>query len=524
MKRLVALFLLTVSLCMGQEFWDANTFDLPDDTGIYNIKAYGASADGSGGSDDAPAIQAAIDACFGSASSNIDKGTVLFPPGAYSIQSTLVWKRCNYKGFLMNGGTKVLWDGTAAGTMMTFAQADGCCSWGTISGLYFGGGTTEPGIIFQINHLPDSGFDIDHVMFGNFTVAGMDLTAGWWNFHPNDFRCDAYDGWCIKLEPAAGQNKSLASFTNWVADNGETGHDATEGFLYIDLTTNDSSAPAQIELSNGRTEWKAVLIGDSALISIDRFQPNGFSRGIDFVLRNINVNDFTVQDATDTLFHREDDGSSNEVMILQNVFSDTDSITTGSWDINIPVATQNRIPNLTYFGVTGIKAYMAVQNPFSYLGNAASDVGYEAQADGDSTFRFEVQADGRMGWGDGSGATDTHLYRSAPNILKTDDTFDAGAALKIAGGTSIVGHLSATATWDPANLAADGNATSTTITVTGCAVGDPAFASHPGIGTNDALLTAHVESTNTIRLVLMNKTGGALDVATGTARASCWQY
>ena len=81
MTRPMGLFLLTASLCMGQEFWDANTFDLPDDTGIYNIKAYGASADGSGGSDDAPAIQAAIDACHGGVTANIDKGTVLFPPG-----------------------------------------------------------------------------------------------------------------------------------------------------------------------------------------------------------------------------------------------------------------------------------------------------------------------------------------------------------------------------------------------------------------------------------------------------------
>ena len=69
---------------------------------------------------------------------------------------------------------------------------------------------------------------------------------------------------------------------------------------------------------------------------------------------------------------------------------------------------------------------MAVQNPFSYLGNVASDVGYEAQVDGDSTFRLQQQADGKFLWSDGSSAADTNLYRSAANVLKTDDAFSAG--------------------------------------------------------------------------------------------------
>ena len=45
---------------------------------------------------------------------------------------------------------------------------------------------------------------------------------------------------------------------------------------------------------------------------------------------------------------------------------------------------------------------------------------------GDTASRFLINADGGMSWGPGGAdATDTNLYRSAANTLKTDDTFSA---------------------------------------------------------------------------------------------------
>lgn len=49
-------------------------------------------------------------------------------------------------------------------------------------------------------------------------------------------------------------------------------------------------------------------------------------------------------------------------------------------------------------------------------------------ASGDTNARFNMLADGNMNWGSGSGATDTTLYRSAADTLKTDDTFIVGAS------------------------------------------------------------------------------------------------
>lgn len=76
--------------------------------------------------------------------------------------------------------------------------------------------------------------------------------------------------------------------------------------------------------------------------------------------------------------------------------------------------------------------------------------------------------------------------------------------------------LSASATWDPANMAADGDTVSTTIAVSGSQTTDFVSASLSSIGANNVLISAHVQAAGTVRVTLMNKTGGALDIGSGT--------
>lgn len=47
---------------------------------------------------------------------------------------------------------------------------------------------------------------------------------------------------------------------------------------------------------------------------------------------------------------------------------------------------------------------------------------------GDAQLRFTPQVDGTMNWGNGTDATDTNLYRSAANTLKTDDNLIVAGA------------------------------------------------------------------------------------------------
>ncbi len=49
---------------------------------------------------------------------------------------------------------------------------------------------------------------------------------------------------------------------------------------------------------------------------------------------------------------------------------------------------------------------------------------------GDSIARFFVAADGKLEWGSGAAGRDTNLYRRIADVLKTDDSFEVGAALR----------------------------------------------------------------------------------------------
>lgn len=76
-------------------------------------------------------------------------------------------------------------------------------------------------------------------------------------------------------------------------------------------------------------------------------------------------------------------------------------------------------------------------------------------------------------------------------------------------------NLTATKTWDPPSLS-NGSQTSTTVTVTGAAVGDPAIAGLSSINAAGWFLSANVTSANTVTVTLMNHTGGTVDLGSGT--------
>ncbi len=78
-------------------------------------------------------------------------------------------------------------------------------------------------------------------------------------------------------------------------------------------------------------------------------------------------------------------------------------------------------------------------------------------------------------------------------------------------------RLSASATWNPASVA-DGAFTSTTVTVAGATIGMPVDVGFSVAVPAGAQLTANVTATNTVTVTLMNHTGGALDLASGSLR------
>lgn len=74
--------------------------------------------------------------------------------------------------------------------------------------------------------------------------------------------------------------------------------------------------------------------------------------------------------------------------------------------------------------------------------------------------------------------------------------------------------LRGSAVYDPASLA-DGVGASTTVTVTGAALGDEAAAAF-SLSTQGIILSAQVTAANTVTVRFQNETGGLIDLASGT--------
>ena len=77
-----------------------------------------------------------------------------------------------------------------------------------------------------------------------------------------------------------------------------------------------------------------------------------------------------------------------------------------------------------------------------------------------------------------------------------------------------VGQVEVTATWNPDSIA-NGASASTTVTVSGAALGDYAVASF-SLDLSGLTLSAYVSATNTVTVVLSNLTGAAVNLASGT--------
>ncbi len=85
------------------------------------------------------------------------------------------------------------------------------------------------------------------------------------------------------------------------------------------------------------------------------------------------------------------------------------------------------------------------------------------------------------------------------------------------GSWQTINTLAGSTTWDPSNLA-DGAGETTTVTVTGAALGDFAVASF-SLDLQGITLTAWVSSANTVSVRAQNETTGAINLASGTLRA-----
>jgi len=167
--------------------------------------------------------------------------------------------------------------------------------------------------------------------------------------------------------------------------------------------------------------------------------------------------------------------------------------------------------------ITNVK--LRDSSPASVIGRVASTSGPPADiissADG-----FLVNRGGTLGFGvigdsdiPGSITRDSELTATITALQAATDPFTQ-YILK-----STV--LNASVTYDPPSLG-DGAGTTTTVTVTGAALGDFALASF-SLDLQGMTLTAYVSAVNTVSVRVQNESGGTLDLASGTLRVRVWK-
>jgi hypothetical protein len=129
---------------------------------------------------------------------------------------------------------------------------------------------------------------------------------------------------------------------------------------------------------------------------------------------------------------------------------------------------------------------------------------------GDSYDRFVIRTDGKISSGSGAGVTDTHLERSSAGVWKvTSDITD--------GTYNFLKALSGSATWNPASLDDGAGETSSSVTVTGAALGDFCISSAP-YDMQGIVATCYVDAADSAKIRIQNETGGTIDLASGTWR------
>ena len=162
------------------------------------------------------------------------------------------------------------------------------------------------------------------------------------------------------------------------------------------------------------------------------------------------------------------------------------------------------------------------------LTRAATNIGLRiATPSGGATANYALQLSGTGGTA-ASGitfGTDTNLYRSAANTLKTDDALVVVGTLNVGAGATVQQWLSATATLDYASIAA-GAYEDKTITVTGAALGNAVSVGIPnGSMTADLVIFGWVSAADTVTIRVANiSTTTARDPASGTWRATIIQF
>ncbi len=384
---------------------------------VISVTDYGAVGDGT--TDDTAAIQGAIDAANAilEADGSFGGAFVLFPVGIYSITSTLLWKR---GAFLRGAGigpyhtTHVRWDGAAGGTMI---QDSGTVfSARLLEGIGWRKGTNTPATILSMSGNLDWSCRIQNCNFLGATGDLVKVTNGWINLHMRDVRFDEVGGYALHLTTGAGQNGSTFLLDGFTFDSSGR---AGSGFLLFDNDTNNVSNAGTAMLANGRIEITGTAMNDpSGIVTFKVPAAAANPRFIQFNARNVFYQD-SAASSNDSFLRCLGATADPASFIIENCHqTGLASVLGGTWTSGVSVPLTNRL----LFTAHGEAANLTVVDDTLYFQNFDGSytpvkmfIGTEAQP------RMTIDSAGKHSWGGGAGAVDVTLYRSAADILKSDD-------------------------------------------------------------------------------------------------------
>lgn len=458
--------------------------------GFLNVKEYGAIGDGA--VNDAAAIQAAINAANGLT----NPLGVFFPPGTWHLGSTSITLPT---GITLAGvdysSSVITYNGS--GSAFTFTKA--------VNGSGYGRVTIRD---LKINCTASAGSN---------TGAALELNAGGYAYF-RIYRCqltgafkygiigDAIEVSVISdniIENGAGVSNSV---NIWLVNGDERRSGQSIGFTNGVVITNNQIANGNIGICDDGGDSRVIagnnMNGVGMAIHLAGCEDavimgnNWENQGTQTMPANVRFSDRSgVGGATATV----DKGTCQGVTLQGN-------------DFNCGVVTASN-SSLMFTATTAGAYHKAIR----VHGNLFKDVfGRSATID---VSRLAYSFCGNNSDESSTGFHYNNVHNDQyGNTLLLPDTVNNNRTLAKTAYAYMPQVLTASATWDPGNLAADGDVTSTTIAVTGSVEGDPVIASHDALGANNALLVGHVSVAGTVRVVLMNKTGGAYNVASGTLR------
>lgn len=451
-----------------------------------SVKSPPYNATGDGVTNDAAAIQAAM---------NTSAPVIFFPAGDYNLGSTTL--------NLQAGQTLV---GAGIGSALTFRSRI----------LYTGNGSA-----FLDTHAINSSGRAEVTMRGLYIVgsggastgAGIELNAGGFAFYTID-ACRV--GGTFKFG-VIGDGIEVASITNCIFENG------------VGVTGS-----AHIWIVNGDDHRASQTLGFSNDIEIRNCQLNGADFGviddggssITITGNNFNANGIGLWMAGRVSF-----------VVLDNAFENQGRVTHTA---NMRFSDRSGVGGGTFTDKSPCRAGLIAGNAFA-ADMAGGGFALDFVATTAAAFHSGLVVVGnwfRNNLGESAAISVLRLGRSLVGFNADDVTAHAHYAnthndanantLLFPGGTSdswpatcfpgLQPQLTATKTWTPTAALADGAVSTTDVTVTGARVVDVCAASHDGIGANTVLVTAVCTANDTVRVIVMNKTGGALTIPSGISR------